>query len=112
MISFRNQARLARSCVIRERPAHCVAIVGALGCRQAGDQVALYFLDVFGAQSLEPRFRLLEARRAVARLGVRPLQHEDVIGGEIDRIEAQLVTGGGQPVHEVGAVQSTTGMKL
>ena len=52
---------------------------------------------------LQPRFRLGDAGGAVAGLGVPALQDEQVVGGEIDRVEAQRIAGRRQPVRQVGA---------
>ena len=96
-----------------ERLAKALAVEDELARRHPADEVLFQPRQLAFAHRSQPFLRRGDAVGRMVRLGARPLQHQHVIGAEIDDIEAQR---GAAMRHRASRrsvrVQSVIAMKL
>ena len=96
----------------RERPPEAHAVVSEIARGQPVDQRPLERLSLIRRHRLETRAGRGDPRRRVASLGAIALEHEKVVSGEIDRVEAQGRSPLGKRQFRSVRVQSVIAMKL
>ncbi len=86
-----------------QRLAEARAVVGEIARGQPVDQRAFEFGALVRAQRFEPGAGLRPALRRIVFLRALAFENEQVVGREVERVEAQREAAAGRRPHQVGA---------
>ena len=100
---FSRKPSSAMSSIDVERAAEALAVEDEFARRHPADQVVLQPRQIALAHRREPPSRRLDALGRMIGLGALALQHQHVIGAEIDDVEAQRRAAMRHRIVEVGA---------